>query len=182
MPDCAVPVSADVCIESRTRKLADVLTSQPLVNSLFETEIGEELLVYLKHVLVFVNTPEELLAAPDGIIKKLVPAGLQCNLRKSQLCRPFHEYVPYILSGEGVLPEPTKLDKFENWPPPTTGNGMLCFLRLCNYCINLTLHFADLSAALYSVTPEVKPDMNLDLMNAFHAFKSAVLFCVIANS
>ena len=50
-------------------------TFQRLMDSLFETEIGKELLVYLDDILIFAETPEELLAALDRTLQILKKEG-----------------------------------------------------------------------------------------------------------
>ena len=74
-------------------------TFQRLMDSLFETEIGRELLDYLDDILIFAETPEEL-AALERTLQILIKAGLKCKPRKCQLFRPFIEYLGYIISGE----------------------------------------------------------------------------------
>ena len=51
-------------------------TFQRLMDSLIETELGKELLVYLDDILIFAETPEELLAALERTLEILIKAGL----------------------------------------------------------------------------------------------------------
>ena len=53
-------------------------TFQRLMDSLFESKIGEELLVYLDDILVFAETPQELLDALERTLQILMKAGLKC--------------------------------------------------------------------------------------------------------
>ena len=83
-----------------------------LMDSLFETKIGKELLVYLDDRLIFSETPEELLAALEQTLQILAKAGLKCNPRKCQLFRPFIEYLGSIISGEGLAgPQENRKDQ-----------------------------------------------------------------------
>ena len=75
-------------------------------SSLFETKIGKELLVYLDDIVIFAETPEELLAVLEQTLQILMKAGLKCKPRECQLFRAFIEYLGYIISGEGVMPDP----------------------------------------------------------------------------
>ena len=50
-------------------------TFQRLMDRLFETEIGKELLVYLDDILIFPETPEELLAALERTLQILIKQG-----------------------------------------------------------------------------------------------------------
>ena len=103
-------------------------TFQRLMDSLFETEIGKELLVYLDDILIFAETPEELLEALERSLQILIKAGLKCKPRKCQLFRPFIEYLGYVISGEGIAPDPKKIEKIKKWPTPATGIDMHSFL------------------------------------------------------
>ena len=53
-------------------------TFQRLMDNLFETEIGRELLVYLDDILIFAETAEELLATHESILQILINVGLKC--------------------------------------------------------------------------------------------------------
>ena len=75
-------------------------TFQGLMDTLFETEIGKELLDYLEDILIFAQTSEELLAAMERTLQILITAGLKWNSLKCQLFRPFIEYLGYIISGK----------------------------------------------------------------------------------
>ena len=72
-------------------------TFQRLIDSLFETEIGRELLVYLDDILIFAETPEEFLAALERTLQILINAGLKCKPRKCQIFPPFIEYLGFII-------------------------------------------------------------------------------------
>ena len=49
------------------------------MDSLFETKIGKELLVYLDDILIFAETPGEFLAALDKTLQILAKDGLKFN-------------------------------------------------------------------------------------------------------
>ena len=83
-------------------------TIQLLMYSLFETEIGKELLVSLDDILIFAETPEEPLAVLERTLQILIKAGLNCKPRKFQLFRPFIEKIGYIISGKGIKPDPKR--------------------------------------------------------------------------
>ena len=149
-------------------------TFQRLMDSLFETELEKELLVYLDDILIFAETPEELLAALERTLEILIKAGLKCKPRKCQPFRHFIEYLGYIISGEGIKPDPKKIEKILNWPAPSTGIEMHTFLGICNYYRKLIPDFADLSSPLNELTSQSKIDMTPELLNAFDALKTAM--------
>ena len=149
-------------------------TFQRLMDSPFETKIGKELLVYLDDILIFAEAPEELLAALERTLQILVKAGLKFKHRKCQLFRPFLEYLGYVISGEGIKPDPKKIEKIRNWPTPSTGTEMHSFLGLCNYYRKLIPQFADLSSPLYELTSQTKLEITPELLNAFDALKTAM--------
>ena len=89
------------------------------MDSLLETEIGRELVVYLEDILIFRETPEELLAALERTLQILINAVLKCKARK--VFRHFIEYLGYVISGEGIAPRPKKVEKIGHFPTPSTG-------------------------------------------------------------
>ena len=149
-------------------------TFHRLMDALFEGKIGQEILVFLDDILIFAETPEQLLDALERTLQTLARAGLKCKHRKCQLFRTFVEYLGHIISDKGIAPDPKKIEKIRDWPAPETGNGLLSFLGFCNYYRRLIPHFAELSAPLYAVAQQKKIDMNAILLDAFVKLKDAM--------
>ena len=60
------------------------------------------------------------------------------------------------------------------WPFPTTGNGMLSFLGLCNYYRSLIQSFAQYADPLYKVAQSDKISPTKELTTCFEQLKKAV--------
>ena len=118
-------------------------TFQRLLDTLFCTELGRRILIYLDDLLMFARTEAELLQALEKTLKTLIACGLKCKPRKCQLFRPSIDYLGHVISTASVAPDSKKLDKIREWPFPATGLEMLSFLGLCNYYRRLILHFAE---------------------------------------
>jgi len=52
-------------------------------------------------------------------------AGLRFNLRKTEFCKKELLVLGYLVTDEGILPNPTKHQLLRDWPVPQT-------IKLCN--------------------------------------------------
>jgi transposase InsO family protein len=127
-------------------------TFQRLMERIFGTLIGRGILVYLDDVLIYAETPEQLLEILDKVLKLLARAGLKCKGSKCSLFTEKVHYLGHVVSKNGIKPEPTKLDKIRLWPKPEKGTGLASFLGLCNYYRDLIPSFAHISDPLYKVS------------------------------
>ena len=127
-------------------------TFQRLMEKIFGTLIGRGILVYLDDVLIYAETPEQLLEILDKVLKLLARAGLKCKGSKCSLFTEKVHYLGHVVSKNGIKPEPTKLDKIRLWPKPEKGTGLASFLGLCNYYRDLIPSFAHISDPLYKVS------------------------------
>ena len=114
--------------------------------------IGLGVLVYIDDVLIYAETPEQLIEILSTVLKLLTNAGLKCKAAK---CSHFTQTISYlgrIVSKDGINPDPAKLDKIKQWPKPKKGIGLASFHGLCNYYRDLIPSFAHISDSLYKVS------------------------------
>ena len=127
-------------------------TFQRLMERVLGPLIGKGVLVYLDDVIIYAETPEQLIEILEQVLKLLRKAGLKCKATK---CSHFTQCVHYlgrVVSMDGIYPDPSKLEKIKEWPKPKKGKGLASFLGLCNYNRDVIPSFAHLSDSLYKVS------------------------------
>ena len=114
--------------------------------------IGLVVLVYIDDVLIFAETPEQLIEIFSAVFKLLVKAGLNCKASKCFLLTQTINNLGRVVSKNGIKPDPAKLDKIRQWPKLAKGIRLASFLGLWNYYRDLIPAFAHISDALYKVS------------------------------
>ena len=67
-------------------------------------------LVYINDVLIYAETPEQLIEILFAVRKLLVKAGLKCQASKCSLFNQTNNYLGRVVFKDGINPDPAKLD------------------------------------------------------------------------
>ena len=127
-------------------------TFQRLMEHVLGPLIGFGVLVHIDDVLIYAETPQQLLDTLDAVLGLLVKAGLKCKASKCSLFTECVHYLGHVVSKDGIRAERAKLEKIQEWPRPEKGIKLASFLGLANYYRDLIPRFAHLSAPLYMVS------------------------------
>lgn len=96
-------------------------------------ELEPNVFVYLDDIIVLSNTFEEHLNLLREIAIRLSNANLSINLEKSRFCVPEVSYLGYILSSNGLRPNPDRVEAIVNFERPNSLRSLRRFLGMCNY-------------------------------------------------
>ena len=94
------------------------------------------------------------------IMERLAKAGLKCKIDKCLFCEPEIEYLGYIITKEGVKPQPKKVQAITDMQRPTTKTEVRHFLGMINYYRDLWPRRSELSAPLVNLTRGTKKGSN----------------------
>jgi hypothetical protein len=108
-------------------------TFQRLMNKVFKEEIGQFVAVYLDDIIIFSATFEEHLQHLRYIFEKLKEAGLRLGKDKCEFCKLELAFLGHIVSGQGISPDPSKIEKIKNFPIPKNTTELRGFLGLASY-------------------------------------------------
>ena len=125
------------------------------------------------------GTYEEHLEELAIVMKRLAKAGLKCKIDKCLFCEPEIEYLGYIITKEGVKPQPKKVQAITDMQRPTTKTEVRHFLGMINYYRDLWPRRSELSAPLVNLTRGAKKgsvvqEWNDDCENSFKELKRLV--------
>ena len=95
-------------------------TFERLMENVLEDLQGETCLVYLDDVIVYGKTFEQELERLEAIMERLEEANLKLNPKKCHLFQNEINYLGHIVSSDGIMTDPTKVEAVKNWPTPTT--------------------------------------------------------------
>jgi hypothetical protein len=83
--------------------------------------IGKICHVYLDNIIIWLQTVEEHERNCEDALQK---ANLFCNEQKSNLFATELIFLGYVISGNGIKPNPCKTDQITNWQHPTMARSL----------------------------------------------------------
>ena len=110
--------------------------------------IGLGVLVYSDDVLIYAETPEQIIEILSAVLKLLAKTALKCKASKCSLFIQSVNYFGRVVARKSINPDTAKLDQVKQWPRHEKGNGLASFLDLCNYYRDL-IPLSRTSATLY---------------------------------
>eukprot|EP00804_Cyclotella_cryptica_P023312 CCRYP_000461-RA/>CCRYP_000461-RA protein AED:0.40 eAED:0.40 QI:0/0/0/1/0/0/4/0/401 len=120
---------------------------------IFQAQMSE-----LMATLEFVRTYlDDLLCINKGwktILPKLQDAGLTVNERKSSFCAVETEYLGYVLSRDGIKPQPNKVQAILALTPPQNVKELRRFLGMVQYYRDIWARRSEIFAPLTNLVGE----------------------------
>ena len=100
------------------------------------------------------GTLEDHLAKLELALSRLQDANLKINARKSNFCAIETEYLGYILSRDGIKPQPKKVQSILALTPPKNVKDLRRFLGMVQYYRDLWARHSEMLAPLTSLVGE----------------------------
>eukprot|EP00794_Sanderia_malayensis_P010600 gene10600-biopygen7736 len=109
-------------------------------------------LIYIDDIIVFSSTFEDHLTRLGLVFDRLRAANLKLKRSKCHFARSSVNFLGFVVSSEGLLPDPDKLDAVKSFPTPTSVKSIRSFLGLCNYYRRFVQNFAKIVSPLNRLT------------------------------
>lgn len=111
-------------------------------------ELEPNIFVYLDDIVIASNSFEEHIRCLEEVARRLNEANLSINIEKSRFCVPELPYLGFILSREGVRPNPDKVESIVNFERPSSVRSLRRFLGMVNYYRRFIEGFSEVTAPL----------------------------------
>ena len=136
-------------------------TSPDIFQSIMNELLGDlpYVLVYLDDILILNKkdeTEEEHLQKIDVVLKRLEKVGFAVNLRKSFFLQTTIEYLGYLLTPNGIQPQPKKVEAISRVLPPKNRRQLRRFLGLVNYYRDMWKRRSHVLAPLAALASKTK--------------------------
>lgn len=102
-------------------------------NSILPEKLRKRITTYVDDVLIAEESWEGHNDVLEELLGVFVSSGVTVNLRKSEFGRPRVNFLGHIITGDGILPDPCKLDAIRGFPTPTTKKQVRSVLGLINF-------------------------------------------------
>ena len=127
-------------------------TFQRLMDAVLAGLRWQTCLVYLDDIIIFAKDFETHLQHLDEVFKRLRESKLVLKPKKCELFCTKVAYLGYVVSKEGVIPQPDKIRKVRDYEAPMTRKGVKSFLGLAGYYRRFIRDFARIARPLYQLT------------------------------
>ena len=126
-------------------------TFMRLMDKLFGEENFQTILIYLDDILVFGKTPEEMLQRLDMVLSRLAQYNLKVKPSKCSMFKESLQYLGHLISNDGILPDPGKIEAVRDWKQPTTESELRGFLGLSGYYRRFVPQYAKIASPLHNL-------------------------------
>ena len=108
-------------------------TFQRMMNDILHKYIDRTAMAYLDDMSIYSRSKEEHIKHVLEIARELQKHSLILNEKKCTWGRSSLLYLGHIASGDGLRPNPEKVDAILKWPACTTISEVRGFLNLAGY-------------------------------------------------
>lgn len=103
-------------------------------------------------IIIFGKTQADHDEALRAVFQRFSLIGLTLNWDKCEFSQSQLTFFGFVFSGDGISPDPTKVDAIRNCPPPRSVKDVRSFLGMATYCAKFIPNFSDLSEPLRELT------------------------------
>ncbi|XP_026022288.1 uncharacterized protein LOC113021785 [Astatotilapia calliptera] len=127
-------------------------TFQRLMDRVLAGMQWETCLVYLDDIIVLAKDVSGMLQRLGQVFYRLQQANLKLKPAKCCLFRREVAYLGHVVSEHGVATDPSKVQKVQMWPTPTSIQEVRRFIGLASYYRRFVKDFASIAEPLHNLT------------------------------
>ena len=109
---------------------------------------------FVDDVIIFADTPHELVNAVSKVCDRMVQANLTINPSKCNLFADEITFIGYKVNKHGVSPDEKKVSAIKNFPKPTTQFHVQSYLGLVNFYRRFIPNYSTMAAPLQELITE----------------------------
>ena len=95
-------------------------TFQQFINDTFIDYLDDFLTAYVDDLLIYSQNEMDHQMHVKLVLEHLCAAGLQVAIHKCEFNMKQTKYLGFIISIDGIVVDPSKVNIIRNWQPPTT--------------------------------------------------------------
>lgn len=150
-------------------------TFQSVMNDVLREFLRNFVLIFFDDILIYSSSLELHIIHLEQVFKKLQQQSRKvkaskCNFGVSQV-----EYLGHIVSAQGVVVDPNKIECISNWHKPKTLKGLRGFLGLAGYYRKFVKNFGIIARPLTNMLKTGGFEWSPDSEVAFEALKQALI-------
>jgi hypothetical protein len=127
-------------------------TFQRLMDLILAGMQWSQCLVYIDDVVVVGRTFEEHLQNLQAVFLRLKQAGLKIKPSKSVFFQKSVRYLGYLVTTDGIQPDPDKVNKVTEWPVPSSVREVQQFIGFASYYRRFVKDFSTIARPLHQLS------------------------------
>ena len=129
-------------------------TFQRYINQVLQDYLDEFVSAYVDDIIIYSSSSrDDHRVKVQQVLKKLLKAGLQCDIEKSEFEQTSVKYLGFIVrAGEGISVDPKKVEAIQSWEAPQSVKDVRSFLGFANFYRTFIPDFAALATPLTELT------------------------------
>lgn len=152
------------------------LTFQKAVNKIFSDLLGRGINVYMDDVAISAKSENEHDRLLQIVLQRIRENNLKLRINKCQFYAAEIHYLGFVISEQGIKPNPGKIECIERYPHPKNRLEVQRFLGMMNYYRRFIKDFAGIAKPLSKLTsPLVEFIWNDACREAFEALKHQLI-------
>ena len=117
------------------------------------------------------------------VLSRFRQHNLRVKISKCTFVAPKVSYLGHVISGEGISPDPTKVEVVQNLSSPKSVKNIRSFLGLAGYYRRFVRAFATVAAPLTDLTKQDRRfDWTTECEQAFHTLKTLISSAPVLNT
>uniref|UniRef100_A0A0K0EP90 RNA-directed DNA polymerase n=1 Tax=Strongyloides stercoralis TaxID=6248 RepID=A0A0K0EP90_STRER len=122
-------------------------TFQRIMDHLF-WDLKSSILIYIDDIIIFSADEDSHMKTITIFLQRITEAGLKLRLDKSRFGVKELKYLGFLISANGISPDPEKLSIIQNLPPPKDLRHLRGFLGMMNFFRRFIRNYAVITAPL----------------------------------
>ena len=123
-----------------------------LMNQVFSPYLDEFVVVFVDDILIYSKTQEEHVVHLRTVLQTLKEARLYAKLEKCEFWKEEVKFLGHVVSKDGVLVDPSKVEAVKNWSRPKNPTEIRSFLGLAGYYRRFIKGFSSIASSLTKLT------------------------------
>lgn len=149
-------------------------TFQAAMNGLLQPFLRRFAAVFFDDILVYSDSLQAHIEHLQDIFKALLRDQFYLKQNKCLFAQRKLEYLGHLVSGNGVEPEPSKVQAMTQWPTPLSAKDLRAFLGLTGFYRKFIQHYASIAAPLTTLLCKDAFEWSLTAQTAFDQLKRAM--------
>ena len=157
-------------------------TFQRYINTTLIDYLNDFCAAYIDDVIIFSKTRAEHTKHVRQVLQKLIDAGLQVDINKSEFAVQKTKFLGLIISSNGVEMDPEKVKTIVDWSLPYNRRDIQSFIGFCNFYRRFIKDFSRIARPLIRLTQNEYKDIkrfdwtsHQKAKEAFESLKQAVI-------
>lgn len=136
----------------------------------------EKCLIYLDDLIVFGRNLDIHNKNLQDVFARLRKVNLKLNPAKCDFLRKEILYLGHVITSEGILPDPEKINTVKNYPRPNNSDELKRFVAFVNYYRKFIKNFATIAHPLNALSKKNVPFVwDQKCQNAFETLREKII-------